>query len=70
MSKIVEKIEKYIGKHSNVPDSHFDAKQLKLGIKVEMEHTNNRKIAKNIAKDHLSEIPDYYTKLLKMEKDS
>jgi hypothetical protein len=43
-------------------------RQLKLGAKVEKEHTSNTKAAKEIARDHLGEIPDYYTRLDKMEK--
>lgn len=39
--------------------------QLKLGIKTEMEHTNDKKKAKEIAMDHLTENPKYYTKLKK-----
>jgi hypothetical protein len=39
--------------------------QLKLGIKTEMEHTDSRKQAKEIAMDHLAENPKYYTKLKK-----
>ena len=39
-----------------------------MGIKVEMEHTKNESTAEDIAMDHLSEIPDYYTRLDKMEK--
>jgi hypothetical protein len=50
------------------PDSDFDAEQLKIGIKVEMEHTKDPDIAKEIAKDHLSEDPNYYKKLKKIEK--
>src|ERR1019366_2674045 len=42
--------------------------QISMGKKVEMEHTNNPSIAKEIAMDHLMEIPDYYTRLAKMEK--
>ena len=49
------------------PDSYFDPQQLATGIKVEMEHTSNRAVAKEIAKDHLVEFPDYYTSLLEME---
>jgi len=45
-------------------------KELKLGIKIELEHTNKKEIAKEIALDHLSEIPDYYTRLVKMEKEA
>lgn len=41
--------------------------QLALGIKIEMEHTDDKKIAKEIALDHLYEIPDYYSRLKKME---
>lgn len=41
--------------------------QLKKGIKVELEHTTNQKIAKEIALDHLSEFPDYYDKLKRVE---
>ena len=50
--------------------SDFDQKELKMGIEVEMEHTDDRKLAREIAMDHLMEIPDYYTRLKKMEKDS
>ena len=44
--------------------------QLKMGVKVEMEHTNDKKLSKEITMDHLSEIPDYYTRLDKMEKEA
>ena len=40
--------------------------QLKKGIKVEMEHTNDESIAKEISMDHLFEDPNYYTKLKKV----
>jgi len=46
-----------------------DPKELKMGIKVEMEHTTDPFIAKRIALDHLAEMPDYYTRLAKMEKE-
>lgn len=44
-------------------------KELKMGIEVEYEHTNSKNMAKEIAMDHLMEIPDYYTRLKKMEKE-
>ena len=56
-----------IGKHNDIPDEDFDPEQLSMGIEVEKEHTDNEDIAKAIAKDHLSEIPNYYTKLKAME---
>lgn len=44
--------------------------QLKIGVKIEQEHTTDKKIAEKIARDHLKEIPDYYTRLAKMEKEA
>jgi len=41
-----------------------DPKELRLGVKVEMEHTNSRWIAKRIALDHLAENPRYYSEVL------
>lgn len=42
----------------------FDPEQLRMGVKVEMEHTRDRRIAQEIAMDHLVEDPQYYTKLV------
>jgi len=56
-----------VGKHSDTPIDKFDPKEIEMGIKVEMEHTKDKDEAIEIAKDHLSEIPDYYTRLKKME---
>ncbi len=50
--------------------SDFDPKELKMGIEIEMEHTDDEKLAKEIAMDHLVEIPDYYSRLKKMEKNA
>lgn len=58
------------GYADNKPRSKYNKKQLKMGKKVEMEHTNNPNISEEIASDHLEEIPDYYTRLNKMEKDA
>lgn len=44
-----------------------DPKQLEMGIKIEMEHTDNPAIAKKIAIDHLAEFSTYYTGLKKLE---
>lgn len=57
-----------VGKHNELPDSEFDPEELKRGIEVEMEHTDNPFISKNITKDHLTECEDYYTRLDEMEK--
>ena len=45
-------------------------KQLDMGAPIEHEHTNNQKLAVEIALQHLDEIPDYYTRLKKMEADA
>jgi len=45
-------------------------KELAMGKKVEHEHTNNVGKAIEIAMDHLTEFPDYYTRLEKMEKEA
>ena len=42
--------------------------QIKKGVEVEMEHTNDKEKATEIASDHISEFPDYYDRLEKMEK--
>jgi hypothetical protein len=54
--------------------------ELEIGKKVEMEHAgtiksiapdvNIKSVATLIAKDHLKEIPDYYSRLTKMEKEA
>lgn len=58
-----------VGKHNNIPDDQFDPKQLAMGIEVEHEHTDDPEISKAIAKDHLAECSDYYTRLAQMEKE-
>jgi hypothetical protein len=47
--------------------SDFDADQLAKGIKVEMEHTTDPEIAREISLDHLTEDPRYYDKLETIE---
>lgn len=46
----------------------YDQAQLKMGIKVEMEHTDDPAKAKEIAMDHLEEDARYYTHLAEMER--
>lgn len=47
----------------NEKNLDVDPDQLKLGIKTEMEHTSDPKVAEEIALDHLAEDPHYYSKL-------
>ena len=44
--------------------NQIDPIQLSTGIQIEMEHTNDLDIAKEIAMDHLTEDPKYYSKLV------
>ena len=57
------------GLHRHVSDNDFDRKELLMGIEVEYEHTEDMEISKQLSKDHLSEIPDYYTRLHAMQDD-
>ena len=58
--------------------SDFDPKELEVGTKIEREHLVNdgyseaemKAKAQEIAMDHLAEIPDYYTRLVKMEQEA
>jgi len=56
-------------KHGDDPDDKFDPSQLAAGAEVETEHTDDKDLAKQIAKAHLAEFPDYYTHLAKMEDE-
>jgi len=60
--KTVEQIAK---KHRL--DVAFIQKQLDMGEPIEHEHTKDHDLAMNIALQHIDEIPDYYTRLKKME---
>lgn len=68
----------------NESKENFDSKELQMGIKVESEHNDvyeylqehfkdmplsKEDFYKRIAKAHLREIPDYYSRLKIMEKE-
>lgn len=44
--------------------------QIEKGMKIEFEHVNDGAKAKEIAKDHLDEFPDYYDRLEDMEAEA
>lgn len=56
------------GLADNADPSQFDQQELQKGVKVEMEHVDDEQLAQEIAMDHLTEDPKYYTKLMKVEK--
>ena len=70
MCRILE-IDTYgLADRKHTTDANVDPDELVMGIKVEMEHTRDESLAKQIALDHLSEISNYYTRLKKMEKQA
>lgn len=76
LDKIATKDDKINGGFGDgQPDKNYDPEQLNKGIEVELEHTDDPQIAKEIAKDHLQESKDfkngkggkYYNKLEDLE---
>lgn len=57
-----------IAAEKGVSEKDVDSDELKMGIEVEQEHTDDVDKARKIALDHLAEFPKYYTELKKMEK--
>ena len=55
-------------KPAPISEEDVDPEELKMGIEIEKEHTDDLEIAKTIALQHLAEDPKYYTKLKKMEQ--
>lgn len=58
------------GKGDALNIDEVDQNELRMGMAIEMEHTDDKWIALEIVLDHLAEFPDYYTRLLKMEKEA
>jgi hypothetical protein len=52
--------EKEIAEKHNV-DIEDIKKEISIGVKIEMEHTEDKKEARKIAMDHISEVADYYS---------
>ena len=55
------------GLADGVNPNRLNQEELQKGVSVELEHTNNPVIAREIATDHLVENPKYYDKLEKIE---
>ncbi len=70
---------KRIGESLGIDWSKFDVEQFRIGMSVELEHgtrdphtnvTNDDPLMTGkIALAHLNELPDYYTRLEKMEEE-
>lgn len=53
----------------NTKNCFIDKRELKLGIPIEYEYTKSKRVATRIAKQHICEFPNYYSKgLLPMER--
>lgn len=63
MADLDNLINSEVGEYS--VSSDIDPTELAIGVQTEMEHTNDLKIAKEIALDHLSHHPNYYSELAK-----
>lgn len=72
---------KQTGEKIGVDFSKFDLEEFRRGLEVEMEHGSEWGDETNVTKDdpeftgriawaHLKEIPDYYTRLDKMEAEA
>ena len=72
---------KSIGEKIGVDFTKFDLEQFRMGLAVELEHGTQWGDSTNVTKDdplvtgrivwaYLKEIPDYYTRLNKMEKEA
>lgn len=70
---------KKIGKKLGIDWSELDVEQFRMGIDVELEHgtvdkqtnvtNDNPLLTGKIALAHLKEIPDYYARLARLEKE-
>jgi Protein of unknown function (DUF5661) len=71
---------KWIGDQLGINWNKYIIEQFKMGLEVELEHgivnpvtnvtNDDLMITAKIALAHLNEIPDYYTRLKKMEKEA
>ncbi len=71
---------KRIGEALGIDWSKFDVEQYRMGLDVELEHglvdphtnvtNDDPMITGRIALAHLNELPDYYTRLEKMEREA
>jgi len=69
-----------VGKQLGIKWSEVDLEQFRIGLEVELEH-GVRNVVTNVTNDdlvltgkialaHLMELPDYYTRLLRMEEEA
>ena len=69
-----------IGNRLGIDWSRFDVEQFRMGLDIELEHGlrdpstdvtgNDPILTGKVALAHLNELPDYYTRLTKMEREA
>lgn len=73
-SGFTAKEAKSIGEKLGIDFKRYDVEQFRQGLNVELEHCNvtncDPLLTGKIAQAHLNELPDYYTRLAKMEEVS
>lgn len=67
--RAADDMEKDEDKPDEKKPEDFDPRRLKEGVKVEMEHTNDKDLAAEIAKDNLTKDSEHYQKLNTIEKN-
>jgi len=80
MKDFTTKEAKEIGEKIGIDFGKYDLEQFRMGLHVELEHglidpetnvtNDDLKMTGKIAWAHLKEIPDYYTRLEKMEDEA
>ena len=78
--KFTEEEAREYGERLGIDWKRFDVEEFRVGMDVELEHgraddltnvTNDDPLTTaKIALAHLNEFPDYYTRLMKMEKEA
>lgn len=81
MKQFTSEEARKIGEEIGIDFKKFDLGQFRMGLAVELEHGSQWGDETNVTKDdphftgriawaHLKEIPDYYTRLEKMESEA
>lgn len=78
--KFTSEEAKWTGDQLGIDWNKFDIEQFRMGLEVELEHgtidpvtnvtNDDLTMTAKIALAHLKEIPDYYTRLRKMEEEA
>ena len=73
-TKFTDQEVRELGDAIGIDWDKIDAGQFKMGLGVEIEHSEtvggDMKTVAKIAADHLGELPDYYSRLEKMEREA